>query len=183
MLTLNFDPFPTIYTERLMLRKLTFEDKEDIFEIRSNAEVMKYMARPVAKTIDDATAHIDKVLKNLNDNGGIDWGIEEKVSGKLIGTIAYWRISKENYRGELGYVLNEKWQQKGFMHEALKAVLDFGFEQIKLHSIEANIDPLNTASARLLEKNKFKREAHFKENYFFEGVFLDSVIYSRVINN
>jgi ribosomal-protein-alanine N-acetyltransferase len=180
MLTLNFDPFPVIHTKRLLLRKLTLEDKAAIFEIRSNPEIMKYVARPVAKTMEDAIEHLNKVLKNLSENGGIDWGIEEKASGKLIGTIAYWRISKENYRAELGYVLNEKWHQKGFMHEALTTVIDFGFKQIQLHSIEANIDPLNVASARLLEKNKFIKEAHFKENFFFEGVFLDSVIYSRV---
>jgi ribosomal-protein-alanine N-acetyltransferase len=180
MLTLNFIPFPAIQTARLLLRKLKPEDKEVIFEIRSNPEIMKYVARPIAQTMADATAHLDKVLKNLHDHGGIDWGMEEKKSGKLIGTIALWRIIPENYRAELGYVLNEKWQQQGFMHEALTAVIDYAFEQLKLHSIEANIDPLNIASAKLLEKCKFKKEAHFKENFFFEGVFLDSVIYSLV---
>jgi ribosomal-protein-alanine N-acetyltransferase len=180
MLTLNFIPFPAIQTERLLLRKLEPDDKEAIFEIRSNPEIMKYLARPVAKTIADATAHLDNVLKNLQENTGIDWGLEERKSGKLIGTIALWRITKENYRGELGYVLNEKWQQKGFMHEALTAIIDYAFVQLELHSIEANVDPLNMASAKLLEKNKFRKEAHFKENVFFEGAFLDSVIYSLV---
>lgn len=180
MLTVNFNSYPTLETERLLLRKLKQEDKDDIFEIRSNPEVMKYMARPLARTIEDATAHLNKVLTNLHNNTGIDWGLEEKKSGKLIGTIAFWRIDLENHRAELGYILNEKFQQKGLMTEALTAIIDFGFDQLNIHSIEANIDPLNTASAKLLEKAKFRKEAHFKENYFFEGVFLDSVIYSLV---
>lgn len=180
MLEVNFNPFPELHTERLLLRKLALSDKEDIFEIRSNAEVMKYMMRPVFKTVDEAVLHIENVLKNMEGNNGIDWGIVEKKSNKLIGTIAFWRIVKEYYRGEIGYVLNEKWHHKAIMHEAFSVVIPFAFKTLKFHSIEANIDPLNTASAKLLQKNKFRKEAHYRENLFFEGAFLDSIIYSLV---
>lgn len=180
MIELNFDPFPELQTERLRLRKLSIADQHDIFEIRSNCNVMKYMARPIARTLDDATANIEKVLKNMDDKNGIDWAIEEKASGKLIGTIAFWKITKENRRAEMGYILNEKWQHKGIMHEAFSAVIPYGFKELQLHSIEANIDPDNVASAKLLEKNKFRKEAHYRENFFFDGMFLDSVIYSLV---
>ena len=180
MLETNFNPFPELNTERLRLRKLDLKDAKDIFEIRSNPQVMKYMSRPLTKTLDDASAHIEKVLKNMADNNGIDWGIEEKKSGKLIGTIAFWRIMKERYRAEIGYCLNEKWHKTGVMNEAFSVVIPYGFQQLNLHSIEANIDPINVASAALLEKNKFRKEAYFKENFFFDGMFLDSAIYSLV---
>lgn len=66
----------------------------------------------------------------------------------------------------------------GFMHESLIKVIDFGFNKLSLHSIEANVNPANVSSITLLEKLKFKREAYFKEDYLFNGKFLDTSIYS-----
>jgi ribosomal-protein-alanine N-acetyltransferase len=180
MLETNFHPFPELETERLFFRQLKLEDKEAIFEIRSNPEVMKYIPRPIAQTLADATTHIESVLTLLKDNNGISWAIEEKQSKKLIGTIGFWRFEKENYRAEIGYILNPKWQNKGIMNEALRVTIPFAFQQVGLHSIEAVIDPDNIASAKLLEKNKFRREGFFKENCFFEGKFLDAAVYSLV---
>ncbi|HEY9362570.1 MAG TPA: GNAT family protein, partial [Chitinophagaceae bacterium] len=77
-----------------------------------------------------------------------------------------------------GYSLLPDHQRKGIMQEALKAVLDFGFNVLQLHSLEANASPENEASLKLLEKNNFIREGYFKENYFFEGRFSDTVTYS-----
>lgn len=180
MLELNFTPFPELHTERLLLRRFTLDDQENIFELRSNPEVMKYIPRPIAVTIDDAIDHIEKILTMIDSNEGINWGVVEKSSRKLIGSIGIFRIVKENHRGEVGYILNPRWHGKGIMNEALNAVLEYGFEKIKLHSIEAIIAPENTASARLLEKNLFRKEAFFKENCFFQGKFYDSVVYSKV---
>jgi ribosomal-protein-alanine N-acetyltransferase len=180
MLELNFTPFPEIQTERLILRKFNLDDDESVFEIRSNREVMKYIPRPLALTIEDAIAHIQLTLKLLDTNEGINWAMQEKSSNKVVGSIGIFRVVKENYRGEVGYALNPRWHSKGLMHEALQAVIAYGFEKMKLHSIEAIIDPENIASAKLLEKNKFRKEAYFKENGFFEGKFFDSVVYSLV---
>lgn len=180
MLELNFSPFPEIQTERLLLRKFTLNDQENVFELRSNPEVMKYIPLPLAITIDDAIGHIEKVLTMIDNNEGISWGIVEKSSRKLIGSIGIFKIVKEAHRAEVGYVLNPRWHNKGIMNEALNVVLDYGFEKIKLHSIVAIIDPENTASAKLLEKNRFRREGYFRENCFFEGKFLDSAVYCKV---
>lgn len=180
MLELNFNPFPEIQTERLILRKLTSDDKEALFEMRSNPEVMKYIPRPLAVTIDDALAHLEMSLKLLENNEAVNWAIQEKGSTRMIGSIGIFNILKEHYRAEIGYILNPKWHGKGIMDEALKSIIAFGFENMKLHSIEALIDPGNSASAKLLEKNKFRKEGHYKENCFFEGRFLDSGVYSIV---
>ncbi|MDQ6787925.1 MAG: GNAT family N-acetyltransferase, partial [Acidobacteriota bacterium] len=96
----------------------------------------------------------------------------------MIGTINFWKIKKENYRAEIGYMLDADYHGRGIMNEAIRAVLRFGFGEMNLHSVEANVNPDNAASIRLLEKNGFVREAYFKENYFFGGKFLDSAIYS-----
>ncbi|HSC37593.1 MAG TPA: GNAT family protein, partial [Chitinophagaceae bacterium] len=109
---------------------------------------------------------------------GITWGIYLKTAPGLIGTIGLWRIIKEHHRAEIGYLLSPAWQRRGLMQEAMEKVLDYGFSVIGLHSVEANVNPDNEASIRILEKNHFVREAYFKENYYYNGVFKDSVIYS-----
>ena len=87
-------------------------------------------------------------------------------------------MDKENYRAELGYLLHPSHQQKGLMQEAVLAVLFYGFSAIKLHSVEANINPANVASKKLLEKNRFVQEAYFKENFYYRGRFMDAAIYA-----
>lgn len=180
MLEVNFNPFPELETTRFYLRKFTLDDANDVFELRSNPEVMKYIPRPLAITVEDAVKHIELIIKRADENEGINWAIVEKSSKKVIGIIGLFRVIKENYRSEVGYLLNPKWHNKGVMHEALQEVIRFGFEDMKLHSIEAIIDPGNVASGKLLLKNKFRKEASFKQNCFFEGTFYDSEVFSLV---
>jgi ribosomal-protein-alanine N-acetyltransferase len=71
-------------------------------------------------------------------------------------------------------------QGKGIISEAIKEVVKYGFEEMKLHSIEAIIDPANISSEKVLQKNGFVKEAHLRENDFFNGRFLDTVIYSSL---
>jgi len=181
MLEVNFTPFPDITTERLLLRRMTQEDTDEIFFLRSNEEVMNYIDRPRAVTIQDAKDFLGIIDKSLEGNDGITWGITLKDKpAKLIGTIGYWRLKKEHYRAEIGYMLNPVFWKKGIMKEAILAVLDFGFTTMLLHSIEANINSGNVASASILEATGFIKEAHFKEDFFFDGTFRDTIIYSRL---
>ncbi|MGH2644608.1 MAG: GNAT family N-acetyltransferase, partial [Chitinophagaceae bacterium] len=108
-------------------------------------------------------------------------GITLQEDSKLTGTICFWHIQSENFRAEIGYILHPDHQHKGIMQEAIKAVLDYGFNTIKLHSVEANVNPANAPSIKLLEKNSFVKEGYFRENYFFNNQFLDSAIYSLLV--
>lgn len=178
MLELNFNPFPELVTERLLLRKITDNDDKALFEMRSDERVMQFIDRPLAKSIDDVRDLIKKINDGLEKNEGINWAISLQSSPLLIGTIGFWRTEKEHYRGEIGYMLHPDFQKKGIMQEAMVKVIDHGFNVMKLHSVEANVNPLNISSIKILEKNGFVREAYFKENYFSNGKFLDSAIYS-----
>ena len=178
MLELNFHPFPVIETERLRIRKTMPEDLDFLFFLRSHKDVMKYIDRPCAKSKEDIVEMYEKMCAGAEGNTAIAWHIEEKESGKPAGQIGYYRNDKENHRGEVGYMLSPEQQGKGYASEALKAVLDYGFNEVKFHSIEANVNPSNAASIKLLEKHGFVKEAHFRENYYFNGKFLDSGIYS-----
>ncbi|TAM95634.1 MAG: N-acetyltransferase [Chitinophagaceae bacterium] len=178
MLQLNFNPFPVLHTSRLLLRQLEESDVDEVFALYSNKEVMKYLDRPLTRFREEAFHFIQKILNQIKSNESILWAITQPTDFKLIGTICFWHIQTENYRAEIGYVLHPDYQHKGIMREAITVVLDYGFNIMRLHSVEANVNPANAASIRLLEKNNFVREGYFKENYFFNNQFLDSAIYS-----
>jgi ribosomal-protein-alanine N-acetyltransferase len=97
--------------------------------------------------------------------------------------IGFYRMKPENYRAEVGYILSADFHGQGVITEALERVIQFGFEEMKLNSIEAVIDPENFGSEKVLLKNNFVKEGHFKEHAFFEGKFLDSVFYSLLKKN
>ena len=137
------------------------------------------MDREPDSSLEQSTTLIKQIAQSAADNIGVTWGIVRPAApDELLGTIGLWRIIAEHHRAEIGYGLHPVYWQQGIMSEALAAVLDFGFQQLKLHSVEANVNPDNAASRRLLEKHGFALEAHFRQNYFFRGQFLDSHIYS-----
>lgn len=178
MLTLNFDPYPVLTTQRLVLRKLRESDAEEVLYLRSHKDIMQFIPRPPLKDREDAKTFIRGNLELIHRNEAINWAITFKEEDKVIGFIGLFNIQKENFRCEVGYLLHDGLQGKNIMTEALTAVLDYGFRTLKLHSVEALIDPANIASAKLLEKNNFTKDAYLKENLFYEGRFMDTIIYS-----
>jgi ribosomal-protein-alanine N-acetyltransferase len=179
MLELNFWPFPEITTNRLLLNQALQKDAPEILLLRSHEKVMQYIKKERTKTIEEAEALIKRIEEDAINKEGITWGIRQNENpGKVIGAIGFWRIIKPHYRAEVGYMLYPDFWNKGLMKEALEAVINFGFNNMHLHSIEAHINPANAASAGILEKMGFIREAYFKEDYFFRGEFFDSAVYS-----
>jgi len=181
MLQPVFQPFPELTTERLLLRRVTMEDALAIFFLRSDETVLQFISREPAKTIQEAEEFIKRIDSEIDANEVILWAIALRDDpGKLIGTICYWQLQKENYRAEIGFVLHPHYWRKGIMKEAVLKVIEYGFSTLRLHSIEAHINSSNTASAAILESTGFVREAYLKENVFFGGKFLDTAIYSRL---
>ncbi|MFY7965284.1 MAG: GNAT family N-acetyltransferase [Chitinophagaceae bacterium] len=177
-----FSSFPIIETKRLLLRQMNSNDVQDLFAFRSNEEAMKYISRPIAKTIDDALGVINLMQELYKNEKAINWGICYKQTNTIIGTIAYMNIDTQNFRAEIGYMLHPDYHRKGIMQEAIETLINFGFEEMQLHSIYANIHPNNEASKGLLLKNSFIQEAHFREHFFYEGKFLDSLVFG-LLNN
>lgn len=177
MLQFNFTPFPTLSTERLVLRSHTSSDLQDLYRMRTNDAVTKYLDRP-KQSFEETAELLQKIMNGILNNEAISWVICRKDDPSMMGSIAFWRTIPEHHRAEIGYMLLPEHWGGGLMSEALTAVLRYGFHQMNLHSVEANVNPENLASARLLEKAGFRQEAYFKENYFFDGQFLDSAIFS-----
>lgn len=178
MLQVNFDPFPDITTERLLLRQVNAGDANEMFWLRSNEQVMKYIGRPRPKTVEEVLPFIQKIIDNATNNEGVAWAITLRDDPTLIGHISFHVLMKEHHRAEVGYLLHPAHHGKGLVDEALQAILAYGFNTMGLHSVEAITSPENKASRKLLERNGFVQEGYFKENFYWEGRFLDSVVYS-----
>jgi len=176
----QFDPFPELHTPRLALRQILNEDAPEIFFQRSDLRMSKYIGRAPAKSIDEAIEFIGKIQGLEKEGKSITWVLSFPHDGKLIGTLCFWNIEPENRRAEIGYGLHPDHWGKGLMHEALDAVLKYGFETMKLHTATANLTPENLASVAVLERHGFVREAYFKERWrhLTENRFEDAVAYT-----
>ena len=183
MLDFSFTPFPILESNRLLLRAVTTEDVIEVYELRSNPETMKYIPRPLVTSMEEALEHIGMIKDKIENNTGINWAITLKGKPKLLGIIGHYRIQPENYRSEIGYMILPEYQNQGITSEAIHLVLDYGFNHLNFHSVEAIIEPKNHASAKVLEKNGFVKEAHFLEDVFWDGQFIDSAVYSLLKRN
>jgi ribosomal-protein-alanine N-acetyltransferase len=178
MLELNFKPFPQFETERLLMRAPAESDVQALFAMRSDAEVMRFIGKPLAKSPEDAAQLLQQKIRELESNTSLSWAICERGRDVMIGTIGFWRITKEHHRAEVGYMFAREHWGRGLAGEALTAAVAHGFQALSLHSIQAIADARNTASMRVLERAGFVREAYFREDYLFDGEFLDSAVYS-----
>ena len=155
MVPINFTPFPNLTTERLTLRQLEIQDADELFALRSDEGVLKFLDRPKAASIDDAIQFIEKINNAIKKDESVYWAISLKNNHKLIGTICYWNISEDNSTADIGYELQPFYQGKGIMQEAVVKVISYGFETMKLNSINADLHPDNSPSVKLLERNGF----------------------------
>lgn len=182
MLQFNFSDFPVISTSRLLLLKITLDDAETLHKIRNKEEVMQYIARPKSKNVDEAKTLIQQIMDGIDKNESISWAIcEADYPERLIGTIGYYRTQFSNYRSEIGYLLDSDFWRKGYMTEAVRTIMNFGFHTLQFHSMEGCIDPNNEGSRAILTQAGFRKEAYYKENFFFEGHFLDTEVYGITI--
>jgi [ribosomal protein S5]-alanine N-acetyltransferase len=156
MLTRNFEPFPILATERLTLRQLTTHDEQEIFILRSDSEINKYLNRQVSITIDDARNFINTVNENIHKNDALYWAITLRDSNILIGTICLFSFSDADDMCEIGYELLPNFQGQGIMKEAAEKVIDYAFNTIKVKKIEAFLHRDNARSVNLLEKLLFR---------------------------
>ena len=173
-----FENFPVLNSDRLSFRNFQESDAPDMFDLKTDERVMKFMDSERHKSLDDSLKAIQTNQESFKNKTGINWAIIETKSNKCIGYFGYWKLCRDNCRGEIGYSLKPEFWGKGYMLEAMTSLINYGFNSMHLHSIEANINPSNRSSEKLLVKFGFKKEAYFRENYFFEGEFLDSIIYS-----
>jgi ribosomal-protein-alanine N-acetyltransferase len=163
-------------TARLALRPLRDADVAALFEIHADPEVMRYWDAPIWKSDERGRAMVARD-QALTGRDHLRLGIELAASGTLLGTCALWRIDAQCRRAEIGYVLGSRGWGQGYMHEALSALLDYAFTELGLNRIEADTDPRNARSTRLLERLGFSKEGLFRERCIVDGEVSDSAMF------
>ena len=148
----NFKPPET---ERLVFANTSMKDVALVFASRSSPIVRKYIMQPLCTKQEEAVAHINKLIGFLEEDKSISWTLINKVSNEKIGGICLWNFSEDRKIAEVGYDLLPEYFRKGYMTEALQAVIDFGFKNLNLNTIEAFTHIENESSKKLLVKNGF----------------------------
>ena len=160
------EQFLTLQTPRLILRKITIEDAEDIFAYANDPQVTNYTLWDAHQSIKDTYEYLNNVAFAIYRSGkGMKWGIVEKESGKLIGTCSL-HTTPIHRRAELGYVIARDYWGQGLMTEAATAAIAFGFHVMQLLRIQAFCAVENVGSARVLEKSGMQFEG-ILHNYVF----------------
>ena len=155
MLNRIIKPFPILTTERLTLRQPVINDEQEIFTLRSDSEINKYLDRQVSNTIDDARNFINRVTENINKNDSLYWVITLTDRNIVVGTICLFDFSDENGKCEIGYELLTNFQGQGIMREATEKVIEYAFYTLQVQKIEAFSHRDNQSSLKLLEKFSF----------------------------
>jgi ribosomal-protein-alanine N-acetyltransferase len=155
----KFKPFPELTTKRLILRRLSENDRDEIFELRTDQKVNQFLDRPKPETTAEATEFIRKINKGIDEGQAMYWAVCLKNSPRLLGTICLWNFSGDQKRAEIGFELSPAFQGLGLMHEAIKVVIGYAFEKISLTRIDAHTQKENAKSIRILEKNNFVLQA------------------------
>lgn len=168
---------PTLATPRLRLRHLTPADTPALFTIFGDAAVCRYWSRPALADIAAAAALQAEIEHHFANRTLFQWGIAEREIDTVIGTCTLADLSAEHRRASLGYALARTAWGRGYVAEALPALLDFAFGTLDLHRLEADVDPRNARSIRALERLGFRREGLQRERYRMHDEWQDALLY------
>ncbi|MGE7908176.1 GNAT family N-acetyltransferase [Lysinibacillus xylanilyticus] len=174
--------FPNLETERLILRELTQEDAESVFNCFSNEEVTRYYGLEPFKEIQQAENLVILFSNNFAGKRGVRWGIERKESKGIIGTIGFNLWSPNHRRAEIGYEIHPDYWRNGYTQEAVTEIVSYGFEHMGLTRIGAVVFTENEASNKLLTKIGFQQEGILRDYMYQNGQAHDTFVYSILKN-
>lgn len=177
MITDIFKKNMLINTERLLLRPLVQSDAQDIYEIFSDKQVMKYYDLLPFESLERAKQQVELFTQGFEQKKMLRWGIEYKDNSKLIGTCGFFAFNEDARKAELGYELNSIYQGRGLMSEALGAILRYIFAETDINRVEAYVEPLNIASRKTLEKLGFTKEGTLRQYERCRGEIIDICVY------
>ena len=158
--------FPCLQGKRICLRPPTADDADALFALFADPQVMRYWSRPPMTARAEAEGLIGEILAGFDQRTLFNWMVVSRSDDALIGTCALFRIERRHRRAEIGYSLRSDQWGRGFAVESVSLMLDWAFRTLHLHRIEADIDPRNDGSRRLLERLGFASEGVLRERYF-----------------
>ena len=168
---------PELHSPRLRLREVRPDDAAALFAIHSDPQVMRYWSYPAWTEMAQAEQKVADIARQRRELDILIWAIADADSDQLIGTSAVFAIDLTQGRAEIGYSVHRDWQGRGMASEALRLILGYLFDELQLRRVEADADPRNTASCRLLEKLGFVREGLLRERWHVNEEICDSAFY------
>jgi RimJ/RimL family protein N-acetyltransferase len=167
---------PTLDAPRVRLRWLTAGDVDALFDVFSDATTMRFWSTPPMKERAEAEALLARIHGQFADKCGYQWGVERKDDGRLLGTCTLFHVHEANQRAEIGFCLASAYWKKGYMSEALAALLDHAFGPMKFRRLEADVDPRNESSLRIIGRLGFRHEGLLRERWNVAGEIQDSAV-------
>ena len=165
--------FPIIKTKRLVLNQIELNDASSIFFLRSSIEVTKYIKRDPYTEIQQALDFIEMITRQLEKKESVTWALRHAESSEMMGSICLWNFSEDRKTAEMGYDMKPDFHGNGYMDEAMKAIINYGFDELNLNVIEAFTSQYNEPSKKLLLKNNFvhnlsRKDDDNADNFIFE---------------
>jgi RimJ/RimL family protein N-acetyltransferase len=171
------DRLPTIAAERVRLRWLVRNDVDALYDVFSDTDVMRYWSSPPLQDREGAGRLLEQIQDHFHRRDLFQWGVTLHDDDRVIGTCTLCRLDLISKRAEVGFALGRVYWGHGYMSEALEALFGLAFDELQLRRIEADVDPRNGASIRLLERLGFQREGHLRERWLVNGEVQDALFY------
>lgn len=168
-----FSKIPTLTTDRFILRKLSLDDTDDMYEYAKNIEVTKFLTWSPHVNKAFTLEYLTYLQTRYKAGEFFDWAIVYKDTGKMIGTCGFTRIDCKNDLAEIGYVINPEYHGKGIATEVVGKAIEFGFENLALNRIECRFIEGNDASRRVMEKNRMRFEGIMRSGMLIKGEYRD----------
>ena len=159
------------------MRWASEDDVDALYEIFSDPHVMRYWSSGPLQNREAAAAMQREIVQHNLSDTQMKWGLALRETNKLIGTVTLFNLSISNGRAEIGYAMGRAYWGKGYMNEALKALIVHAFDVMNFRRLEADVDPRNDASIRTLERLGFQREGFLRERWHVGGELQDAYFY------
>jgi [ribosomal protein S5]-alanine N-acetyltransferase len=169
--------FPVLESDCIRLRGIQETDIDALFALFSNPQVMRYWSHGPMSTRQDAIVYANTMIENFTKREALRWIIADLESDQLLGTCALYDINWQHARAGLGYALMPDYWGKGLAQEAASLAISYGFLELGLHRIEADTEPNNLRSNKVLERLGFQREGLLRERFLHPDGMQDSLIF------
>lgn len=168
---------PVLRTPRLALRGPEERDVQALFAVFGDPQVTRYTTRPALADLDAARDFLAFIHHGLAAQEAWTWGVCRADEDRLLGTVTLFDLQPPQRRAEVGYIFGRASWGHGYAVEAMTALVDFAFHTLGLRRLEADADPRNKGSLRVLERLGFAREGLLRERWMIGGEAQDTAIH------
>lgn len=169
--------FPVLEGTCIRLRGIRENDVDRLFQLFSEPVVMRYWSRGPMTDRQEAIDYANTLVDDFGKRSALRWIIADPDSDQLMGTCALYELNPQHARAGLGYALMPAFWGKGLAKESATLALCYGFLELGLHRIEADTEPNNSRSIRVLESLGFQREGLLRERFRHPDGIQDSLIF------